>query len=909
VPRLLSDAELGDLGGLDPGDFGEGLGERTVVMSGAYDLRPPFTGRTAQWSALTELTDRALGGDGAALAIVVGEPGMGKSRIAVELAQRAGASHRDALILTGAADESAATTGPIARALAAHFEVAPGDDPTASQAKILQGVTAVVAPARVPEAAHFIAHLLGAPFADSPIVTPLLDSPQRLEARLFMALRRYLAAEAARRPVLLLVENLERCGADTINFLRYLAAGVRGARLAIVGTATAALFERHPTLSAGDDAPAVIELGPLPPAEAEALLRQLCRSTVEVPPTLVDHVRGLGGSPRAIYELVRLLLESDVIVRDGPFWRCDPAALAARPLPRSYDEIVAARLAVMDPAERRALEQAAVVGEVSWLDAILALERQGAAAGDADGPTLAQIAASGDHSRTAVVAAIAKLIEREWLAEDGDTTIAGERELRFTYSNSWAILYRSVEEPRRRAYHAAAARWLELHPEGQAAAAQEEIGRHLALAGEQREAAVRYRRAASAARAEFQNERAIRQFDRALACLAAPETTDLAARLHIWHDLGSVYELIGDFEAALGAFERMLRLAWVAASKVKAGVAFNKMGRVWQRKGDLTLALEYLERGLELFRAAGDERGVAGSLDDIGRSLHLLGRYDDAHAKITEALARRGHVGDQRAIATSLSRLGDVQRDRGEYQAARHCHREALELRRAAADRWGVVVSQNALAELSFELGEHADARAGWLAALPDAEAMGALPLCALVLANLGALALAEGKLEEARSRLTSALALVDDIEDRGLESTCCRHLAQLERLLGHAAPARAHAERAIDVARRAGLREQEALAQLALAEVLGMSLYDASDDEAHPRPADEAFGAAISELRAIGNAAGLGRALVAFGRYRIERGEVASGTDMVRDAIVLFTRLELTRAADHASQLLASLA
>ena len=54
-------------------------------------------------------------------------------------------------------------------------------------------------------------------------------------------------------------------------------------------------------------------------------------------------------------------------------------------------------------------------------------------------------------------------------------------------------------------------------------------------------------------------------------------------------------------EAALGAFERMLRLSWVGASKAKAAVAFNKMGRVWRRKGDLKLSLEYLERGAELF--------------------------------------------------------------------------------------------------------------------------------------------------------------------------------------------------------------------------------------------------------------------------------------------------------------------
>src|SRR4029079_11770672 len=171
-------------------------------------------------------------------------------------------------------------------------------------------------------------------------------------------------------------------------------------------------------------------------------------------------------------------------------------------------------------------------------------------------------------------------------------------------------------------------------------------------------------------------------------------------------------------------------------------VAFNKMGRVWRRKGDLKLALEYLERGLELFRSASDARGVAGSLDDTGKTLQMLGRYDEAYAKITEALARRGKRGDKRAIATSLSRLGDVQQSPGNYEAAYNCHKEALGLRKDTGDRWGCVVSQNNLAALAFELGDLGGARVGWLAALPEAEAIGALPLAALILTNLGELAI-----------------------------------------------------------------------------------------------------------------------------------------------------------------------
>ncbi|MFT3699420.1 MAG: tetratricopeptide repeat protein [Kofleriaceae bacterium] len=892
-------------------DFGEGEGERTVITTASYDLKGKFTGRAGAIKQLQDVVAKAFAPNGTlGFAVIVGEPGMGKSRIVSELVTRAKQQHPGMTVLAGIADDHAHAYGPIARALTTRFGVVVGENPDESRDKIQAGVAEIVPAARVPEIAHLIAHLLRVPFDDSPVVAPLLDSPQRLEGRLFMALKRLLTAETDKHPLLIVVENLELCENDTINFLHYLAAGMTDRRVAIVGTATAELYRRHHTFGDGEVAPTKIDLAALSPVEAEELLRELCKQLHDVPKKLIEHVRTMGGSPRAIHELVRLLLESDVIVREGMMWRLDADKLATFTLPVSYESLVAARLRVMEPIERRVVEMASVVGERSWLDAVIALERTHATATvtDPDGPTLAEIASSGDHSRLAVVAAVAKLIEREWLVEIPLSSVSGERELRFAYPNLWSSVYQSLDEIRRRTYHINVARWLELHPEGRSPAQQEEVGRHLALGGETREAAVRYRRAAEAARLEYQNEKAIKLFDRSLACLG---NQDLAQRLHIWHDLGSIYELIGDFEAALGAFERMLRLSWVAASKTKAAVAFNKMGRVWRRKGDLKLALEYLERGLELFRATGDGRGIASSLDDIGKTLQMLGRYDEAHAKVTEALNRRSKGGDKRAIAMSLSRLGEIQQDRGKYEAAYTCHKEALELRKAAGDRWGQIVSQNNLAALAFELGETAEAKAGWLTALPEAEAMGALPLAALILSNLGEVALHDGKLEEARSRLDNALEIIEDIDDRGLESEACRNLASLEKVQGHTQAARELAERAVDVAKKSGQREREAQALLTLGDVLSTSLYDAAD---HADGADTALDAsvayarAIDVLRAIGNEAALGKALYAFGRYKAETAALADGKDMLRDAITIFAKLGLNKPASEAEKLLASL-
>jgi tetratricopeptide (TPR) repeat protein len=886
--------------------FGDGENERTVITALPFDLRPRFTGRRDPLGQLEALFARARDTGTLGFALVVGEPGMGKSRLCTELATRVKANHPGTLVIAGAADDSGTPFGVIARALATRFGFLPGEAENESRDRVQAGVAEVMPAARVPEVAHLVAHLMRVPFDDSPVVAPLVESPQRLETRMFMAVRRFLAAEAERRPLLLVLENLELCGQESINLIQYLAAGLAQSQIVIVATATASLLERNPAFGEGDVPLTKIELGSLTPDDAEELARELLRPLDEMPPRVLAHARTLGGSPRAIHELVRYLLESDCIVRgNGATWRIDQMRMAATILPRTYDELVAARLAVMDPAERRVLEMASAIGEVSWLDAIIAIDRGDAIeTRDPDGPTLAEIASSGDHSRLAVTAALGKLIEREWLVDVRESSVPGERELRFAYPNLWATVHRGIDDERRRSFHACAARWLELRPEGRGPSAQEEIARHLELAGDTHEAALRYRRAAEAARTHYQNERAIRLFDRALACIGA---TDVAARIHLWHDLGSVYEMIGDFEAALGAFERMLRLSWIVASKTKAAVAFNKMGRVWRRKGDLKLALEYLERGLELFRTAADARGIAGSLDDIGKTYALLGRYDDAFARITEGLTRRGKTGDKRSIAASLSNLGNVQQARGQFDAAFTCHSEALELRSASGDKWGVIVSRNNLAVLSFEQGDLAGARASWTEALAAAESIGALPLSALLLTNLGELALRENKAEEARSRLEDALEIIEDIEDRQLEAECCRHLATLELESGHAAEAQELAERALAVATKAGILDRAALAHMTMGQVLSAALFD-TDGDGQISKAESHYRDAITTLRAIGNDGELAKALELYGRFQVERGDVATGRETLREALAVFTRIGLGKRGQDVGQLLSSL-
>ncbi|MEK6607011.1 MAG: tetratricopeptide repeat protein [Myxococcota bacterium] len=854
------------------------------------ELRAGFVGRRDALRRVQYLFEGCRDSGRLCFVTIVGQAGVGKSRFGEEIIAAIAAACPDVRALRGAAaSDMAPPYLAIARMLETRFGIVEEDRPSVARDKILAGASERLPAPRATEVAHLLGQLMRFPFPESPYVEPLADSPAQLEMRMYIALRRLLQADAEARPLVLIADELDRAPTETIKVLHYLADGLTARPVLIVALGRPELLAARPSFGEGDWEHAHIELPPLDREEAESLVSDLVWRA-PLPPALRETVLDrLGGNPRAIEELLRYLVEVEVAhpTAAGPF-TFDREALESTPLPATYEEILWARLRALPPAERELLEKAAVVGECFWLDAIVALSRaETAERGDPDGPAIVEIAAAGDRSRVAVAQGLARLAARGLLRERHISQIAGEHEYRFVGPVA-ALAYDAIPAPTRRRYHRIVAQWLDLRP-GRGEEGQEQVARHLERAGDERLAAARLRRAAEAARGRYFNDQAQRLFREALRCAKS----DGALRIELWHDLGSVYDLVGDYEKALDAFERVLRLSWVFASRAKGGVALNKMGRIWRRKGDLSMALEYLDRGLDLFRQNGDERGVASSLDDIGYVLWLQGRYEDALDRATRSLSMRRELGDARSIALSLTNIGNIQKDRGLLAEAQECHEEALEIRREIDDRAGVPLSLNYLGVLQQERGELGEAFALLEDALREAEAIGAQPLQALLLTNLGDLAVQRGATAEARQRLEQALALGRDLGSRRILSAAHRSMGLLELKEGRLARARESCEAALRIAEVGGIREFVGRALLALGEVEAATLFDAAGGgEDHARLAQGYMSRAVDLFREIRNDAELGRALERLGRLKVERGASAEGKALLGEAQAIFDRL-----------------
>jgi tetratricopeptide (TPR) repeat protein len=307
------------------------------VLAGAT----PFVGRGDELSVLTGLWDRVVGGEPRAV-VIGGEPGVGKSRLAGELAARAHAT--GAIVLYGRCDEDLAA--PLQPFIEPVRVLAPALGPTR-----LRGMRGVAELRRVvPELGELLAE-------DAP--TTRAD-PDTERLALFDAVTHLLRAASLEAPVLLVLDDLHWAGKTTLSLLRHLLLGAKDARLLVVGTyRDTELGRTHPLAATladlrRDGATDRVVLGGLDAADIAAYLtaigntdRALGRELAEV----------TSGNPFFLIEVLRHVEET------GGAW--EPGSL-----PEGVRDATGRRLSRLSDATNEALSVAAVVGATFDLELV-----------------------------------------------------------------------------------------------------------------------------------------------------------------------------------------------------------------------------------------------------------------------------------------------------------------------------------------------------------------------------------------------------------------------------------------------------------------------------------------------------------------------------------------------------------
>ena len=344
-------------------------GTRTRLQAAAARGLTRFVGRHAELETIYTALERSAGGQGQVVA-VVGEPGVGKSRVVWEITHSERV--RGWTILVGGAVSYGKATPylPITNLLRAYFRVEARGQSRTVRDRIAERLRAL---GRSSEGA--LPALLS--LLDVPVEEPewdALDPPQRRK-RTLDALKHLLLRESHEQPLLLVVEDLHWADSETQALLDHLVEGLPAARVLL-------LVNYRPEYRhdwGGKTYYTQIRIDHLPAESAGELLDSLVGADPSVEPLKALLIERTEGTPFFLEESVRTLVDTRALAGERGAYRLATPLPDVR-VPATVQAVLAARIDRLPPEEKRLLQTAAVIGKdvpYALLRAVADVEEEG----------------------------------------------------------------------------------------------------------------------------------------------------------------------------------------------------------------------------------------------------------------------------------------------------------------------------------------------------------------------------------------------------------------------------------------------------------------------------------------------------------------------------------------------------
>jgi class 3 adenylate cyclase/predicted ATPase len=703
----------------------------------------PFVGREAEMARLSEALGDAIGTRHARLVTIVGDAGVGKSRLIKEFATAASARAR---LVRGRCLPygDGITFWPLAEVIREAAGIGAEDSPRIATRRLdllLQKGGAEDREAIVERVAAAIN----------------LSAAQFPVAELMWGGRRLLETLAAQRPLVMLVDDLHWAEPTFLDFLDHLLDTVEGASILVLGSARHEIAERHADWSTGHDA-MLVKLLPLSEADAGKIVEELLGS-------LEASVRAriataAEGNPLYVEQIVSMLVETGAIERGMDGWVARAGSDQLQ-IPPTVQALVASRLDALKSEERAVVDPASVIGLSFPMDAVEEL---------VDEPV-----------RTRLGADLEVLVTKQLVRRLPDDDVI----YRFGHQIIRDTAYGSLLKRSRAMLHERFVTWAERtnKERGRELEFEEILGYHL-------EQAYRYRvslgvvDAEALAVADRAAEKLSNSGLRALARGDSPAAAGLLRRaidlypeadprrLILIPDLGETLITLSKFEeaeAALGAALEVARTAGDRRAAARIEVTRMLIDLFSGLETGRAVTVEGAQELLKTFAEVGDEGGAARASRVLLFIHGNAGRYDDMAAAAEQVVEQATRAGEDRlirsgaAVYTTAAVLGSTPVD----QAIARC--ETI-LERVRGARRSEAIVLGALAQLRAMLGDFDPARELYRREQEYLGALGPSRELASTSLDSGRVELLAGNLEAAEAELRR-----DDQELEGLHETYFR--------------------------------------------------------------------------------------------------------------------------------------
>jgi class 3 adenylate cyclase/tetratricopeptide (TPR) repeat protein len=831
---------------------------RTRLQSYAARGLTPFVGRQAELAALHQALEQAGGGYGQVVA-VVGEPGVGKTRLFHEFTH---ASHTQGWLLLESSSTSygkATLYLPVVDLLKAYFQIEDRDDGRRMREK-LTGRLLTLDPALGPRLSAFLA-LLEVEVEDAS--WQVLEPSQRRQ-RTLDALKRLLLRESQVQPLLLVFENLHWLDTETQTLLDSLVESLPTAHILLLVN-----YRPEYQLSWGNKTYYTqLRLDPLPPVSARTLLQNLLGDDSGLEPLKQRLIERTQGNPFFLEESVRTLVETQGLVGDPGAYHL-AKTLPSIQMPPTVQAVLSARIDRLPPEEKQLLQTAAVIGtEVP----------------------LALLQAVAEVPEEPLRLGLTHLQAAEFLYE---THLFPESEYTFKHALTQQVAYETLLQERRRALHARIVEALEALA-GDRVAEQVERLAHHALRGEVWDKALGYcRQAGEKALSRSAHREAVGYFEQALSVLAhLPQQCDTREQaIDLRLALRSALLPSGNFRRMLAYLREAEPLAAALDDPRRLGQLSVFLSVHFSLMGAYDQAIASAQRALALATAGGEAILHALANQYLGFAYHNQGDYRraiDCFGQTVSSLdGAQRHTRFGQAILPAVNSrawLAWCHAELGMFTEGSALGEEGLRIAETVDHSASLMVASWGTGLLSLRRGDLPRALPLLERAVGLCQDTDFLVWFPWMAAALGAVYTLAGRIADAVPLLTQAMEQTITAELIGLQALCSLPLGEAEVLAGCLEEAHALAERALSLARAHQEQGHQAYALRLLGEIAARREPPECDQ------AGEYYRQALALAEELGMRPlqahchlGLGELYVKTGRHDAARVELTAAIEMYR--------------------------
>lgn len=717
-----------------------------VGVAAASSVAPavPMIGRDEELSSAYAAFARARRSGETHLLTLLGEAGVGKSRLAHELVARIGA---EATVLTGRCLSYGEGIGlwPLREALTR----AAGDETRDAIREFIGDA----------EDADVVADI---------VATALGLAPAEIVGeQVPWAIRRVLEVLANRKTVMLIIEDAHWAQPTLLDLIDYLVDWLRTPTI-LLCLGRPELLDLRPAWGGGHPRVSSIFLPPLGPWDTLRLLDQQLGDRELSSAQRARIVQTAEGNPLFVEQFLKMSAE-------------DPSWHQAHQIPPTIQSLLSARLDRLGPGERAFIECAAVMGREFWPSAVAQLlpaEARGSA---------------GQHLRALVHRGLIepqlRALGHQEVIESQRTMLSGQEQLRFHHILIRDVAYRGTPKSRRGELHEQFAEWVARHGDRY----DEFIGYHLDQAYHYR-AEVGYADAHAVAlatgaadRLAAAGRRALSRGDAHPAARLLKRAADLLGvgrhqQSDVLIDLGTALGETGDFAAANPVLQAALEQADGAGAEPTSARALIELSlhrAIVDPHFPAAEMMAVAEQAVDVFTRVGDKAGIARAWQHAATVHWIRSQGAEMELALERALVQAERAGDPRLLSRTLGDLAraSVFGPRPTTDGIKRC---TAILERAGDDVVLIAVTETMLGVLEAMRGEFGAPRERWERSKRVLEGVGLTVTVANLQMYRALVELLAGTPERAVSELAGACAFFERVGERGRLSTAAALMARL---------------------------------------------------------------------------------------------------------------------------------